>query len=44
MQSKKDITTNLVGRLDWWCARRDDRRIARHGNVRSGQVVQDGLR
>jgi hypothetical protein len=29
MQSKADVTTHLVERLDWRCARRDDRRIAR---------------
>jgi len=29
MQSPEDVTTNLVERLDWRFARRDERRIAR---------------
>ena len=29
MQSKEDVTTNLVERLDWRFARRDESRIAR---------------
>ena len=29
MQSKADVTTNLVERLDWRFVRRDDRRVAR---------------
>ena len=29
MQSKEDVTTNLVERLDWRCARRDENRVAR---------------
>jgi hypothetical protein len=29
MQSRTDVTTNLVERLDWRCARRDESRIAR---------------
>jgi hypothetical protein len=29
MQSRTDVTTNLVERLDWRCARRDESRLAR---------------
>ena len=29
MQNKEEITTNLVERLDWRFARRDESRIAR---------------
>ena len=29
MPSKEDVTTNLVERLDWRVARRDESRIAR---------------